>query len=326
MLGIAYAATIGGMSTLVGTPTNVLFRGFVTQSFPQAGEVSFLGWMLLGVPLAVVFLVVTWMVLSFITLPLDDRPLLGGRSVLRQQVSELGPMRPAEWRVLAIFLSLALLWVFREPVPGMGWAVLLGYSSATEGTVPSVWVDDGTIAMSLAILCFVIPSGDESRRPLLTWDATRRLPWGIVFLFGGGFALAKGMDATGLDEYLGSRLAQALHGHSPALMAIATTVGVTYFSEITSNIACLMMVLPIVATTATSLGMDPFVLMIPATFAASCGFMLPVATPPNSIVYSSGRISSRDMVKAGFLLDMVGIVLVVGFVWLLGPRTLGVRW
>lgn len=326
MLSIAYAATIGGMATLIGTPVNVTLRAFVSDRMSGAVEISFLGWMILGVPLSAVFLLATWWIITRVTHRVSPRPILGGRGVVREELAKLGRVETAEKRMFAVFVVLALLWIFREPVPGWGWAPLLSLTERiADGTLVR-WVDDGTVAMGVGIACFIIPSGKRDGSKLLHWESTVRLPWGIVLLFGGGLALAQGMSTSGLDSYLGGLLADNLQDFPPLGMAVITAIGVTYFSEITSNVACLTMLLPVVYGAAESLSIDPLVLMVPATFSASCAFMIPVATPPNAIVYSSGRIRMGDMIRAGMFLNLIGIALVILTVRLLGSMALGIRW
>jgi sodium-dependent dicarboxylate transporter 2/3/5 len=325
LLGIAYAASIGGTATLIGTPTNVVFRGFVEQHLPGVGPIGFAAWMALATPFAITFLIASWFVMTRFIFPLPAASMHGGREVILQNLRELGPMRPSEWRMAAIFSVMALLWIFREPVPGWGWAPVLGWGqSAATGFKP--WVDDGTVAMTMAVICFLTPSGEGHRARLITWETTRRLPWGVVLLFGGGFSLAGGMTRTSLDRLAGEGLGAALSNLSPIAMASTVAVAVILLTELTSNVACLSMILPVLATAAAALDIDPLLIMVPATISSSCGFMLPAGTPPNSIVYSSGHVRTRDMVWAGIWLDLLGALWTVAFVVMLGPVVFGLRW
>jgi len=323
MLGLAYAASIGGVGTLIGTPPNVMFKGFFEEAYPppQYPEYTFFRWMILAVPYSLTLLAIAWLLLTRVLYPLGADSFLGGRDVIKQQLRELGPVRAVEWRMLAVFLTTAFLWVFREPVSGVGWAPLLGVGkNAVGGDVPegTKWVDDGTVAVFMALLCFVIPAGGGSSRPLLTWEQTRRLPWGILLLFGGGLALGSGMQETGLDVYLGGKLAGGMETLSPLGMMLATATGMTFLTELTSNMASINMLLPVLKGTSEQLGVDPRLLMIPATLASSCAFMLPVATAPNAIVYGSGYLRMKHMVKAGIWLNLIAVALIVTFVWLMG--------
>ncbi|MEX0936406.1 MAG: SLC13 family permease [Pirellulales bacterium] len=308
LLAVAYSASIGGIATLIGTPPNVAFKAIFEDYFPGEPAITFGGWMVFAFPFSAALLAVAWWLLTFVVFAVDARPLLGGSEVVRQQLFDLGPMRPAERRMLTIFVATAVLWILREPVASWGWAPWLGLDRLDDGTVLA---DDGTVAIGMALLCFIVPSGGATGGPLLTWDAARRLPWGILLLFGGGMALAQGLESTGLDAYLGRWLAARLGGLSQLGIIAAVTAGTTFFTELTSNLASVNMLLPVLAGTSEQLGLDPRLLMIPATLAASCAFMLPVATPPNAIVYGSGRIRTGEMVRAGLLLNIAGILLTV---------------
>ncbi|EAQ77311.1 sodium-dependent transporter [Blastopirellula marina DSM 3645] len=224
-------------------------------------------------------------------------------------MEKLGSMSAAEWRVGGIFLVTALLWILREPTSGWGWGPLL----------QSKYADDGTAAILMALLCFYLPSGKEDGSRLLHWQSTVRIPWGVLLLFGGGVALAGGLHETGLDRFLGERLASMMTGLSPIVMAALTASGMICLTELTSNLASVQMLNPILASTADELQVSPLLLLIPSTLAASCAFMMPVATPPNAIVYSSGRVTMRQMIKAGFVLNLVSLALIVLVISTIGP-------
>lgn len=314
MLAVAYSASIGGMGTLVGTPPNASFLAIFREHYPAQPPVTFLGWMTLGVPFAALMLLAAWLLLTRVLHPVGGEPLLGGGRVVRAQLRELGPIAQPEIRMLLVFAATAALWILREPVPGVGWAPRLDLARLADGTP---LVGDGTVAMAAALACFILPSGRGDGRRLLEWESTRRLPWGIVLLFGGGLALAEGLHATGLDKYLGEHLAGQLAGLPRLAMVALVAAGMTFLTELTSNLASVNMFLPILASTANELGAPPLSLMIPATLSASCAFMLPVATPPNAIVYGSGRIRMADMLRAGLWLNLIGVVLIVLLVRLL---------
>jgi sodium-dependent dicarboxylate transporter 2/3/5 len=320
LLGIAYAASIGGMGTLIGTPPNLAFKTiydglFSSQTSPALPEISFFRWMLMAMPLSLLFLVLAWFFLTRFIYPVGRSSLLGGRDVIGQQLRGLGRMSPAEKRTGLVFLVTGTLWVFREPMKGFGWSPWLGLEKG--------YVDDGTVAILMAVMCFIIPSGAKSGEALLQWNVTRRVPWGILILFGGGLALAGGMQQTGLDVHLGRQLAAVL-GWLPNWGQMAVTaLGVTSLTELTSNLASVNMISPVLARTAGQLDVPPLMLMLPATLAASCAFMLPVATPPNAIVYGSGRLRIFDMIKAGLWLNLIGVVLVVLAVALFGVWAFG---
>jgi len=315
LLGIAYAASIGGVATLIGTPPNIAFKAQFEQQFADHPPISFFQWMVLALPLTIVFLAIAWLLLTRWVFPLSSAPFSKGRSVATEQLRSLGRMTKAERRVAVIFVVTALLWIFREPVAGFGWSPLLGYEKGA--------VTDGAVAILMAILCFMIPSGTESGRPLLLWTAARRIPWGLLLLFGGGLALAAGMTETGLDVYLGQRMAVVLAAIPQLGQMAVVAFGMTWLTELTSNTASVNMICPILAGTSKQLGCSPLLLMLPATLAASCAFMLPVATPPNAIVYGSGRLRIADMIKAGFWLNLIGVILVVLSVAVFGTIAFG---
>ena len=316
-MGIAYAASIGGIGTLIGTPTNVAFNAFWSkwiETHADASPISFFHWMTIALPFVVVMLLATWAMLVWVICPVGSKQFLGGRSVAADELAKLGPMTPAQWRMLAIFLTTALLWMLRYPVDGWGWAKLL----VDWNVIPNAkTVGDETVAMGMALVCFAVPSGGKSNGPLLDWPTALRVPWGILLLFGGGLALAAGMGASGLDQFLGGQLKGLLENLSEIWQIAATAAGMTMLTELTSNVASLQMFWPILGGAADQMGVDPLTLMIPATLAASCAFMLPVATPPNAIVFGSGHLKISDMVKAGLLLNGLGTVLIVATLWLL---------
>ncbi len=322
MLGLAYGANIGGFATLIGTPPNVVFKQIYVQQFgPQAPEISFGGWMLMAVPLSLAMVLLGWLVLTRLLFPIQGGSLLGGGNAIAEQKQQLGPLRPAEFRAGLIFLTTATLWITREPIVGIGWAPLLSLGRQADGRL---LVDDSTVAMTMAVLCFVLPAEGLRGPRLLDWQTAARVPWGVLLMFGGGLALARGMTSSGLASYLGEQFGHGLQGISPLLMATSTALAMTFLTELTSNLASTSMSLPILATVAVNVGCDPRLLMIPATLSASCAFMLPVATPPNAIIYASGRVRLVDMVKAGLMMNLIGVVLVVFVVFLLGNFALGI--
>lgn len=322
LLGIAYSASIGGFATLIGTPTNVFFRQFYEDEFVTGPELTFGNWMLLATPLSLLFLVIAWAVLVFVVYPVSREAFLGGREVIQAEQKMLGPLHPAERRMAIIFAITALLWLSREPVPDWGWAPALGLGRDTAANI--VYAEDATVAMMMALVCFALPSEGWRGKRLLDWDTASRAPWGILLLFGGGLALAQGMKTTGLDVFLGRWLAERLAGTPRIAMVGGTSLGMTFFTELTGNLSCISMSMPILKTLAQEVKTDPRLLMIPAAISATCAFMLPVATPPNAIVYSAGVVQIRDMVKAGFILNLLGVVLIVTFIFTVGVPLLGI--
>lgn len=312
MLGIAYAASIGGVATLIGTPPNIAFSGFYHETYPELPPISFLGWMLMALPLTLVFLGICWLVLTYLLFPIGRDVSLGGSRIIREELAKLGTMRTAEWRVAGVFLATAVLWITREPLEGFGWGAWFTDSAGKSN------VDDATVAMLMAVLCFAIPRGGQETGSLLAWKSTARLPWGVLLLFGGGVALASGVQSTGLDKYLGAAAASALGGLSELGMTALTATTMIWLTEFTSNLASVQMMNPILGSAAEEMGIPPLALLLPSALAASCAFMMPVATPPNAIVYSSGRVPIQQMIKAGVVLNLISSILVTLNVYLLG--------
>lgn len=319
LLGVAYAANMGGMATLVGTPPNLAFARLFHQLFPGAPEVSFFQWMALALPFSVVFLFSGWWLLTRVAQRLPDGELLGGAAVIGRLRDELGPLRRDEAWCGVVFVLTALLWMTGSGLT-LGDTALPGWRELTglQGTV-----DDATVAVAMALLLFLIPSRERDCRTLLSWGDTRDVPWGVLILFGGGFALASGFTESGLSAWAGQRL--TVLDEQPAwLLILAVSAGLTFLTELTSNIATTEMVLPVLAAGAAALEVDPRALMIPATLSASCAFMMPVATPPAAIIYGSGQVPIGAMVRTGLLFNLLGVALVLATVLLLAGPVLGV--
>ncbi len=293
MLGIAYAASIGSLATIIGTPPNTLLVGYLQENHDIT--IGFGQWMVVGLPLAVVFLVICWFLLTkvFFKPEIDEIP--GGRDLMTKEIEKLGPMSQGEIRVLAMFVLAALSWVsipllFDEPP-----------------------IDDAGIAMTVAILLFVLPAGAARGVRLLDWNSAVQLPWGVLLLFGGGLALSAQFGSSGLTEWIGTQ-AEGLGGLPVVLLVVVFTAGIIFLTELTSNTATAATFLPVAGGVALGLGVDPMLLAIPVALAATCAFMLPVATPPNAIAFGSGYVTIPQMVKAGLWLNLIGIVLVTATV------------
>jgi len=310
MLGIAHAASIGGVGTLIGTPPNISFRGQLSLLFPDAPEITFARWLMLGIPLVIVFLPACWYILVR-GLSREPGTDVG---VIEDEIARLGPLSQAERRVGIVFAATAFLWVFRAPIQAgglriPGWIELFPHSA----------VNDGVVAIAMGLSLFVIPRGGE-RGAILDWETVRKkMPWGILILFGGGFALASAIRTSGLSAEVGRQFG-FLAGAHPLILIAACAAGVTFLTEVTSNTATAEIMLPLVAGIATGAAqLNPLVLMLPVTMAASCAFMLPVATPPNAIVFATGHIRIRHMARFGIMLNLVGIVIVALVCYLIAP-------
>lgn len=320
MLMVAYGASIGGVGTPVGTPPNVIFIGAFTKLFPEAPPVAFLQWMLFGVPTAVILVLITWAYLAFVIFRFPTEGWQADRHFLHSRLAALGPMSAEEKKVLALATTTALLWIFREDLP-LGGVTVPGWSRLLP---PPVTIQDSTVAMVMALLLFLIPADRRAGTFLLDWETAERLPWGVLILLGGGLALAAGVEKTGLATWLGSRL--TLVGHlSPLGGIFLVTLLTAWVTEFASNTATTTLMLPVLAATAQAMHLDPLLLMVPATFAASiCNFMLPSATGPNAIVFASGHITVPQMVRAGIGLDLIGALMLTILVYLIGIPVFGV--
>ncbi|MDH4038219.1 MAG: SLC13 family permease [Candidatus Krumholzibacteria bacterium] len=315
LLGAAYAASVGGMATLIGTPPNLVFSRVYAMAAPGVTPVTFLSWMLMAAPVSVVMFVLLF--LYFRATALRGCAVVVNRGLLRRDYAGLGRM-PFEQRVVMVlfFVFVALVVTRADLTLGdttvRGWASRGGFAGR---------VGDGVVAVGVAILLFMVPARSRPG-PILDASAFGKLPWDVVILFGGGFALADAFQRSGLSDYLGASLG-GLAGVPPLLMIFLLVAGICFLGELASNTALAQVSLPVLAALATAKGMHPLLLMLPATLAASCGFMLPVATPPNTIVYGTHRVTARDMMRAGWVVDWIGIVLVTLFTytwtrWVLG--------
>jgi len=306
MLSIAYASSIGGVGTLVGTPPNIIFAGTFHQLFPDKPQIGFLQWMTLGLPVVFVLLPICWIYLTSFAFKLDKVKSLsesgGSIAVIQEEVRKLGKMNKGEKLTLFFFFLTAAMWIFRQPI-NLGFLIIPGWSSLFP--IPN-FIHDSTVAILVAVLMFGIPVDLKKKEYLLDWDWAKRIPWEILLLFGGGFALASGIQKSGLADWIGGHL--GFLSHIPTFLMVASICTImTFLSEITSNSAITMIMMPILAATALKTGINPYLMMIPGTIAASLVFMLPVATPPNSIVFASGFVKIPLMAKVGSKLNLIGI-------------------
>jgi sodium-dependent dicarboxylate transporter 2/3/5 len=301
MLGIAYAATIGGMSTLVGTAPNIVFSAFMLETYGV--EISMIDWMTLGVPLAAVMLISAWIILTKYVFPISFITSNDTKEHLHRMLDDLGPLSKDELKISVIFGLTALAWIFRKGLDNF--ELLSGLT-------------DAGIAIISAILLFMIPSSNN-KDDLLNWDSSNKLPWGLLILFGGGLSIAAQINSTGLGVWIGEGL--SILGTVPPIMLIFLVAALIIFlTEITSNVATTSTFLPVFGAVAIGLGILPVSLTVPVCLAASCAFMLPVATPPNAIVYGSGKFTIATMMKAGFVLNIIGIFVVTLFAYFIAPQ------
>ena len=303
MLAIAYSASIGGVGTLIGTPPNALLASFLQNTYQI--EVSFFGWMLLGVPVVAIMLPLTWLLLTRVLFPAHKIAIDDPKGVVERELTALGVMKRGEKLVGIVFLSAALFWIFRKPI-----------SDAT-----GLPLNDTMIAIAAALILFAVPVSRARGEFALDWEAARNVPWGVLLLFGGGLSLAGGFSSTGLAEWIGN----AVTGFeiSTMILVLVVTIAIVYLTEITSNTASTATFLPILGAVAVGLSLNPTVLTVPVALGASMAFMMPVATPPNAIVFSYEQMKLADMVRAGFLLNIVAIGVAYMLFIYLGPLVFG---
>jgi len=319
LLAIAYSASIGGMLTPVGTAPNLVFLRLYEIS-QQDGAIGFAEWLIFAVPVGVLMLIVTTAYLGlrfFKGLPVSE----DSETVVRSEKQKLGPIKFEEKVVLAVFCLTASLWISRKGLTignyfWSGWQAWIAHGSL---------LDDGTVAIAMSLLLFVIPARtvDGVRDFILNDQVFRKLPWSVVILFGGGFALAAGFVDSGLSSYLASQLGGLERAGTIKTIALVA-VGMTFLTELTSNTATTQLVLPILQSVSEAMKISPLWLMLPATLSASCAFMLPVATPPNAIIFGSGKLHVIDMVKAGLVLNLFGVLIIVTVLHYLLPLIFGI--
>jgi len=314
LLGMAYAATIGGMATLIGSPPNIIVAGAMRDLAGQS--IDFSDFMLLGVPIVVVLLPLTWLLLALWFVPAGEGLDAAGRAALAERRRGIGPLRGGEAMTAGIFALTALAWFFRQPKQ-IGSFTLPGLTQLLPG------LSDAGIGLAAAVLLFSLRGSTSSgeRRPLLTWDEGERIPWEVLLLFGGGLSLAEAMERTGLSAWIGTGLT-GLGGYPTPVIFLGVGVVVVVLGEFASNTAIAAMMMPLAAALARAIGQPPAALMLVAGFSASLGFALPVATPPNAIAFGTGRVAMRDMIRAGLVLDIVGVIVVALLLSLLVPLVL----
>ncbi len=300
MLGIAYSSSAGGVSTLVGTPPNAILIGIIDTLYGY--QISFVDWMKLGMPVSICMLTIVWVVLTKIMYPMNDADSDSdhARDHIRQELAEMGPMSGEEKKVASLFFMVALCWILR-------------------GLFTPEWlsfVSDPAIAMCGAFLLFIIPADKKQGGFILDWDTAKTIPWDIIILMGGGFALAAGFSGSGLTEWLANQLT-ILQGVHFFVLIIVVVLFVTFLTEMTSNAATATLFIPVMGALAISMDLHPFALMVPAALGASMAFMLPVATPPNAIVFASRQITIAQMARTGFVLNLLGGLVIASLSYML---------
>lgn len=298
MLGVAYAANIGGIATLIGTPPNIAMKGAIEETYDVT--ISFSHWMVLGVPFSALMLILTYLVLTRLVYRNRIGRFEGARAVIKHELQKLGRIGKGERGVLVVFILTASLWIARG-----------GINSLLESWNQGVKLSDTAIAIAGGLLLFLVP-GEEKGKPLLEWEDTRRLPWGILLLFGGGLALAAAFKSTGLIEVVAQGFNALANLDTIWIILILTTTAL-FLTELMSNLALVQVFVPVVASVAVGMGYQPLLFAVPVTLAASCAFMFPMSTPPNAIVFASGHVRIPDMAKAGIWLNLLAIALIAIF-------------
>jgi sodium-dependent dicarboxylate transporter 2/3/5 len=305
MLSIAYSASIGGVATLIGTPPNLVLAGVLESTYGI--KIGFFEWMIFAFPVSMILLFICWQYLTRVAFKLKGIKFTDGKGQIKDMITKLGQFSYEERMVGVVFLFAALGWIFRGLI---------------EQLLPAI--DDTIIAVSAAILLFLIPTKKDKTRMLLTWKEAVRIPWGIIILFGGGMALAKGFTDTGLATWIAAQIT-LFEGVTVIVFILLVAALVNFLTEVTSNLATTAMLLPILAPVALSFNMHPYLIMIAVTLSASCAFMLPVATPPNAIVFGSNYLKVSDMVRKGFLMNIISIVFITLAVYFFMPYAFGLE-
>jgi len=300
MLAIAYSASIGGIATLIGTPPNLVLAGVVSETYGY--EITFSKWFIFGFPISIILLIICWLYLTKFAFSFKQKRFPGGKQEIKRLLKSLGKMTYEEKVITIVFATTAFCWITR--------------SFLLVTIVPEI--DDTIIAILFALALFLIPSKTKQKK-ILSWKDTKNLPWGIILLFGGGMALAKGFDTSGLALWIGNQMI-SLKGISTILLILILISAINFLTEITSNLATTAMLLPVLAPMALTINIHPFILMVGATVAASCAFMLPIATPPNAVVFGSGHLRIPDMVSKGIVMNIISIIILTLFIYYILPE------
>jgi sodium-dependent dicarboxylate transporter 2/3/5 len=302
MLSIAYSASIGGIATLIGTPPNLVFAGIIQETYNI--EISFLKWFQFGLPISILLLAISWVYLTKVAFKFKQNEFNKGKEEINRQLEELGSISYEEKIVLSVFVLTGLAWILRTYL--------------LNKFIPNL--DDSIIALISGISLFLFQANNQEgkKEKIMNWEDAVKLPWGILLLFGGGLAIAQGFQSSGLANWIAENLTQ-LNDFSLFIILLVLITAVNFLTEITSNLATTAMLLPILAPTAVILGVHPYILMVGATLAASCAFMLPVATPPNAVVFGSNYLKISDMVRVGILMNIISIIIIFMMVYFILP-------
>jgi len=310
LLCVAYSASIGGIATIIGSPPNGIAVRYIEQTFNK--QVSFFDWLLIGGPFTLIFLPIAWLLITRILFRADIGEIAGGRQHFHDEYRKLGPLSRGEKTVLAVFCCVAFLWIFSPPLKPI----------TVAGIKPLAALSDAGIAMLAALALFLIPVDSARGIRAMDWATAVKLPWGVLMLFGGGLTLAAQVEATGVSEFIGNA-SRGMSGLHPLLLLLAITAIATFLSELTSNTAQVATMVPVLAAMSPVLGINPYVLIVACTLAASSAYMMPVGTPPNAIIFGTGLVRMPQMMKAGFWLNLAGILVITALTWIFITPLLG---
>jgi sodium-dependent dicarboxylate transporter 2/3/5 len=302
MLGIAYSASIGGIGTLIGTPPNLFMASYIKNNLGI--EISFVKWMGVGLPLVAVFIPIVWLLMTRVLYPVQNIPIKGGTAFAKSAYQKLGPMTRGEWIAFIVFIMAASLWIFRPLLAKIEWNGLRIFSGLT----------DTGIAIVAALALFVIPVDIKKQVFAMNWETAVKLPWGLLILFGGGLSLAASIKANGVGELIGNQV-HGFSGMHSIFIVMSVSAIIVFLTELSSNTATTATLIPVLAAIASGMGFHPLHLIVPAAISASCAFMLPVATPPNAIVFGAGYVTIPQMCRAGLWLNIIGILLITGLTY-----------
>jgi sodium-dependent dicarboxylate transporter 2/3/5 len=310
LLSIAYAASIGGVATLIGSPPNGIAARYIRQTFDH--EVTFFDWLLVGGPFTLVFLPIAWLLVTRVLFPSHIGEIQGGRHHFDEEYRKLGPLSRGEKIVLAVFAITAVLWITSPLLKAL----------VVAGARPLAGLSDAGIAMLAAMALFLLPVDRGAGIRAMNWATAKNLPWGVLMLFGGGLTLATAIEANGVSKFLGSA-SRGLAGLPPLVVLLVITTMTVFLSELTSNTAQVATMVPVLAAMAPAIGINPYVLILACTLGASSAYMMPVGTPPNAIVFGTGLVRLPQMMKAGVWLNLAGIVVITALVTVLFATVLG---
>ncbi|MBL0141287.1 MAG: DASS family sodium-coupled anion symporter [Betaproteobacteria bacterium] len=312
LLAVAYSASIGGIATLIGSPPNGIAARFITQTYGT--EISFVDWMAFGVPFTLMFLPLAWLILTKVLFPVSFGEVAGGREMIAAEYAKLGPLGRGEKVTLAVFAGAAFLWIFGEPLRGL----------RVGGIGPFKGLTDSGVAMLAALALFLLPVDRKKGMRAMDWNTAVKLPWGVLILFGGGLSLAAAVEANGVSAFIGQST-RGLAILPPVALLLAVVTMTVFLSEVTSNTAQVATMTPVLAAVAPALGLDPKALVVVCAISASSAYMMPVGTPPNAIVFGTGLVRMPQMVKAGFVLNIAGILVITALGWWLIPHIVAGR-